>query len=314
MPMGPGTHHPSVSQLTGAILCRRKQQPFDEIDDGNHCRLFYSSRSRKNDKKQVKTSKQQRRHNNSQPKDIFCSIPVEDLDQQGVFAVRDVLVTEKPLYEFPPKNERNLVTTEEERVAERPRPELLRHRTLRRRKQQVQSISRPPQTSRNARNDSGDTFENSLTDWSNFLDILLPNLCVADEDLKKSSRIHRSSPVSSAHAMVASPNNTRVGASSCGSPGSSSATPSSSSSFNHKHRTTTFQKVEQHRSPNRHHAPPPASNSSQSSSPSVVYPIAKYPSQLNNRHLVEQRRLSLREHLTFRPVLLPSSYVLASRK
>lgn len=247
--------------LRRTILCRKKQQhPFVEID-GNHRRLHPHSRTR------LKASnKRQSNHNYQNPQDAFCSIPVEDLDQQGVFAVRDVLITEKPIYEFPQESSK---------------------RTPGRKKQQ-ESIQHPPIHKRKEKTNE-DAKESAITDWSNFLDLLLPSLCFVDEETSNSK-------TASANNAAIKPK-TLPEANSCESIGPSTFNHQNQLRCNRAHRFLDERRRCRRRQP-------PLSPREEGSSPActVVYPIAKYPSPLNNRHLVEQRRLSLRAHLTFRPV------------
>lgn len=256
--------HPNMS-LREAILCRRKhQQPFDEIDE-NH---LYRSGKKPTRRKSGKVGKLHSPRQKKDPPawdetDVFCKIPVEELDQQGVFSVRDVIVADRPLYEFIPAADRRKMAS------------------TRRKNKQTQRVHNCENKRVAPEVETG--TGSALDDWSNFLDLLLPNLCVAEQQeyfprassgFKTNAKPNKSIGVNGRESVGASFNNQN---------------PSFDEGLHNVHN------VHEHRrrapSPMRQVTPPP-----------VVYPIARYPSRLNNRHLVELRRLSLRKHLTFRPV------------
>jgi len=255
------SHQQGLISRKGAVLCRKPQpqQPFVELNGNQHSSSHYSRKpftANKNPPRNLRY----RGETHCDKNDIFCQIPVEDLDQQGVFAVRDVLVTEKPLYIPPPAEDKSRPTSSRQRVS----------------------------AAHNQRKTTKQT-ESSLDDWSKFLDLLLPSLCSTDQGPQQSTK--------SVKTASTKPKKTMTEAKSCGSDGPSF--------YGTKILTKSFDDRDNNMDTygNRgRQQPPPSYVSAGSSPPPVVYPIAKYPSRLNNRHLVEQRRLSLRQHLTFRPV------------
>ena len=270
-----------------AILCTSKkhQEPFGEIDFNHPDRPRYLPTRRHSVK--VCSKLQKHRRKSSPPSsssngrgDVFCRIPVEELDQQGVFAVRDVIVAERPIYEFVPTDTDTTFT----RGSHRSKKSLQKKRHI------------PP--SKRVATSSKPRAKSALDDWSTFLDVLLPSLCVSDQldaalDSSSCSRassrrkkLNSKSSKSSVHS--------RSGRSSVGACFSSHVALRLSSDVVRSNSVNEYR----HQPPS---TPTRQLHGSVSVAP-VVYPIARYPFHLNNMYLVEQRRLSLREHLTFRPV------------
>lgn len=135
--------------------------------------------------------------------------------------------------------------------------------TDRRRRRRGRSRSKSRSRSWSRRRKSGASSRVSNWQW---IDVLLVDLCCADQPRRAHRRPHSPRQLSR-NGRSATP--LKQQQRQLGTPTTTSSTPSPS--------------------------PPPAS-------PTIVYPIAKYPGRLNSTELVEQRRNSVRHHCNFRPV------------
>ena len=281
-----------------AILCRQtRQEPFGEID-ANHLyhRPRYLSSTRRRHSVKVSKLPNTRRKLRSDPPlseddsgDVFCRIPVEELDQQGVFAVRDVIVAERPIYEFPTDANTHTGSSRREPFARRLKKSNHKklHSSPHKRAVASSAVCESP-------------AQSALDDWSQFLDVLLPSLCVSNQ---------LEGPIHSSGCSSSKASSKRKKVKSTRSYSDARSVSSLGACFSSHHGVgrilvdggaVSRDDMSRRRNGERRH-PPPSPTGLYVPAP-VVYPIARYPSRLNNKYLVEQRRLSLREHLTFRPV------------
>ena len=253
--------------LRGAIRCRKNdQQPFCEIDE-NHLHRSRLLPARRHSVKVCKFQIPRRKYDlpSSTEIDVFCTIPVEESERQGVFAVRDVIVAERPIYEFSSETDTDTLVS----------------LTDREKKSTHLQHSLP-----NKQSCAEGQATGALEDWSQFLDLLLPNLCATDQFKVPNHSNETRAAAHGKNIITKSKHKIDVNC-------------KSNSGACFKSKLVSHDDSQTPGAGARRRQPP--SPTRQSLSP-VVYPIARYPSHLNSMHLVEQRRLSLREHLTFRPV------------
>jgi hypothetical protein len=213
---------------------------------------------------------------------------------QGVYAIRDVMIREAlspPFYDFPSSTDEIAASSSsgEERTSNR-QP---------RRRTQTKSSNVP------GRKYPGSVKQKNFhgkSDWC-VLDSLFTKLCGVTDYYGEENRCPRNG-----YNKISRERSTfdRVASRAAMSPIVKKASKDISSSTSDR-RTPP---IKTSRSGGSHTFTPPRIQINQkpitpspvSPATVVVYPIAKYSAKLNCSELVEQRRLSLRQHLTFKPV------------
>lgn len=211
---------------------------------------------------------------------------------QGVYAIRDVLVREAlspPFYDFPSNDEMAASSSSgEERTLKR-----LSRRRTQSKNSDVASRRYPGSTKQETLN--------GKSDWC-VLDSLFTKLCGVSDHYGEENRCPRNG-----YKKISRERSTfdRVVSRAVMSPIVKKVSKDFSSTSDR--RTPPIRSL---RSGGSHTFTPPRIQINQkpiipspvSPTTVVVYPIAKYTAKLNCSELVEQRRLSLRHHLTFKPV------------